>query len=156
SAFAERLATRLAAGAPAGVLYLATARGWDEEMAARVAAHRTRRPDPWATGEAPLDPLGALRGAAAGATAGGGRGGGARSRAGWPAGGERVVLLDSVDMWVSNRLLEAAPVVGERVVPVELTALEAALSGEAEALAGRPERMVVVTLEAGMGVVPPS
>ena len=51
SAFAERLA--MAGRVP--VLYLATAEAGDDEMAARIAEHRRRRPDSWSTIEAAHD-----------------------------------------------------------------------------------------------------
>jgi adenosyl cobinamide kinase/adenosyl cobinamide phosphate guanylyltransferase len=59
SNFAEALATRF--GGP--VTYVATARvdPGDEDMAARIAAHRARRPAAWVTVEAGSDLVGALR-----------------------------------------------------------------------------------------------
>ncbi len=48
SAFAERLAAEC--GLP--VVYVATASAVDDEMAERIAHHRTRRPDTWRTVEA--------------------------------------------------------------------------------------------------------
>lgn len=60
SAIAERLVSeRLAAGARRGVLYLATCRPGDEELAERVKIHRARRPPDWITVEAPIDPVAA-------------------------------------------------------------------------------------------------
>jgi adenosylcobinamide kinase/adenosylcobinamide-phosphate guanylyltransferase len=50
SSYAETLASKL--GRP--VLYVATAEALDDEMHARVAAHRASRPPEWATLEAPL------------------------------------------------------------------------------------------------------
>jgi adenosylcobinamide kinase / adenosylcobinamide-phosphate guanylyltransferase len=51
SLFAERLASEL----PGPVVYLATARAIDEEMAERIAHHRARRPPAWRTLELPTD-----------------------------------------------------------------------------------------------------
>jgi adenosyl cobinamide kinase/adenosyl cobinamide phosphate guanylyltransferase len=58
SAFAETLATRLGGA----VMYVATtsAEPGDDDMAARIAAHRTRRPPDWVTVEAGGDLVGIL------------------------------------------------------------------------------------------------
>jgi adenosylcobinamide kinase/adenosylcobinamide-phosphate guanylyltransferase len=144
SAFAERYAGRKAtAGGGADVVYVATARAWDDEMVARIARHRAQRPGSWPTVEAPLDLAGAL--------------------AAPPAETAGVVLVDSVDFWVSNRLLDASPVTGEQVDRRAMAALEAALLDDVAAVAASaagpesPARtLVLVTLEAGLGVVPPS
>jgi len=50
SSYAERLATEH--GGP--VLYVATARAWDSDMAARIRRHQADRPAHWRTLEAPL------------------------------------------------------------------------------------------------------
>jgi len=58
SAYAERLTRRL----PSPVTYVATLQvGDDEELSARVARHRFRRPDEWGTREAGLDLPGVVR-----------------------------------------------------------------------------------------------
>ena len=57
SAFAESLTLAW----PGKRLYLATAQPLDEEMAARIAAHRRRRGKSWPTVEAPLHLPEALR-----------------------------------------------------------------------------------------------
>ena len=51
SAVAERVTTEIAAASASAVTYVATASVHDDEMAERVAAHRTRRPSDWATVE---------------------------------------------------------------------------------------------------------
>lgn len=64
------LAERMAGGLGPPVTYVATApvtiapgaAGADADMAARIAAHRARRPASWATVEAPPDLVGELRG----------------------------------------------------------------------------------------------
>ena len=81
SALAERLV--VATGRPRR--YVATAEAWDDEMAARIAAHRARR-DGWTTVEAPHDLAGALAGAAAG----------------------EAVLVDCATLWLTNRMLAGA------------------------------------------------
>jgi len=144
SAFAERLASEWAGqcsvlSAQCSVAYVATSRVWDIEMAERVAQHRARRPSTWQTIEAPL----ALAEAAASLSGGG------------------AVLVDSIDAWVSNRLLDAHPVIGEQIEKHAFQALESALVSEARDFV-RAHRelhgaapLVLVTLEAGWGVVPP-
>lgn len=97
SAYAEGLVT--ASGrAP---VYLATAEPWDDEMAARIAAHRAARAaDGWRTVEAPRDLPGALAGIAAG----------------------DAVLIDCATLWLSNLMLADAD------LPAAETALFAALA----------------------------
>ena len=77
SAFAEQLAAQ----SGREVVYLATARAGDGEMATRIALHRRQRPAVWQTVEEPLLLADALR----------------RWRA-----PERVVLVDCLTLWLSN------------------------------------------------------
>ncbi|HVE10493.1 MAG TPA: bifunctional adenosylcobinamide kinase/adenosylcobinamide-phosphate guanylyltransferase, partial [Paraburkholderia sp.] len=79
SAHAERLASDSARP----VTYIATARVADDEFAARVALHRSRRPSHWLLVEAPLD----LAGAVAAADAPG-----------------QCVLIDCLTLWLANLL----------------------------------------------------
>ncbi len=81
TSFGEALALRLG-HAPA---YLATAEARDDEMKARVAAHRTARAGRFTTFEEPLDVVGALETAAE---------------------AHDLVLVDCLTLWLSN-LLEA-------------------------------------------------
>jgi adenosylcobinamide kinase / adenosylcobinamide-phosphate guanylyltransferase len=63
--------------------YIATAEAWDDEMARRIAAHRTDRGTSWTTHEAPRDlatPLSRIDAKA-------------------------VVLIDCATLWLSNHLL---------------------------------------------------
>ena len=76
SAHAERLIE--AAG---GGCYLATADAGDDEMKARIKAHKARRGDVWQTVEEPLDLIGALNGL------------------------ERPVLVDCLTLWLSNLMM---------------------------------------------------
>ena len=63
--------------------YVATAEAWDDEMRARIAAHRLGRGDDWTTVEAPLDLAKAL--------------------ADIPA--SDIVLVDCATLWLTNHML---------------------------------------------------
>ncbi|HEX2273464.1 MAG TPA: bifunctional adenosylcobinamide kinase/adenosylcobinamide-phosphate guanylyltransferase [Acidimicrobiales bacterium] len=79
SAMAERLASALAGDRPVTVLATAVVPEGDADMAARVAAHRARRPPSWPTVETGPGLVGSLR----------------------SAGG--TVLVDSLGSWVAGR-----------------------------------------------------
>ncbi|MEQ6887483.1 bifunctional adenosylcobinamide kinase/adenosylcobinamide-phosphate guanylyltransferase [Halomonas sp. CS7] len=86
SAAAEALARQsLREQGGAALVYLATARVGDGEMAARVARHRRERGEGWLTREAPLEIAGALEGLEAGSS----------------------VLLDCLTLWAGQWLFEA-------------------------------------------------
>lgn len=108
----------------------------DADWAARVAAHRARRPAAWRTLE-----TGDLAGALAGAGHGPGHGA-----------GHGAVLVDCLGTWLT-RLLDDAEAWEE---PSEaLHALVGArLDEAAAALAGAAGDVVLVTNEVGLGVVP--
>ena len=91
-------AEALLAAHPAPWLYLATGQAWDEEMRARIAAHRARRATGWQTVEVPLALPEALAEAAV-----------------MPA------LVDCLTLWLTNLLL------GEHDVADATTDLEQAL-----------------------------
>jgi adenosylcobinamide kinase/adenosylcobinamide-phosphate guanylyltransferase len=144
SAFAERIAadwlTQFTVhSSQSPVVYVATSRVQDGEMAARVARHQALRPMTWQTVEEPLNLAGAV----------------ARQDT------AAFLLVESVDAWVSNRLLDAHPVEGDLLDRHAMSRLEGALAGEARDLVrvrraqGAAAPLVLVTLEAGMGVVPP-
>ncbi len=144
SAFAERLASDwlmqfTVHSSQSPVVYVATSRVQDDEMAERVARHQALRPMTWQTVEEPLDLAGAV----------------ARQD------GTGLVLVESVDAWVSNRLLDANPVAGDLLDRHAMSRLEGALAAEVRDLVrvrreqGAAAPLVLVTLEAGMGVVPP-
>lgn len=75
-------AVAMAADAGAPVVFVATGEGRDEEMAARIDAHRRERPAGWETVEEPLDLRAALQEAQAGST----------------------VVVDCLSLWVANLL----------------------------------------------------
>ncbi|GAA1538187.1 bifunctional adenosylcobinamide kinase/adenosylcobinamide-phosphate guanylyltransferase [Nocardioides humi] len=123
----SRHAEALLADAPAVTYVAAGPMDDDADWAARIAAHRARRPAGWATVET-RDVAGAIGAAAA------------------------PVLVDCLGTWLTGVIDDAAlweaPV--ERVesqVGGHLDALVAALAGTAE-------QVVVVTNEVGLGVVP--
>lgn len=84
----SRLAETLATESGLAVVYFATARPEDDEMAARIAVHRERRPASWHTVEEPLALGGALREHAA------------------PG---RCLVVDCLTLWLSNLLLDKDP-----------------------------------------------
>ncbi len=90
SGFAERLAARRAARGRA--LYLATAEPHDEEMRARIAAHRARRGAHWETLEAPIALAEAVRSHGAGFAA---------------------MLVDCLSVWLGNLMHHGRDVEGE-------------------------------------------
>ncbi|MFC3230132.1 bifunctional adenosylcobinamide kinase/adenosylcobinamide-phosphate guanylyltransferase [Marinibaculum pumilum] len=105
---------------PAPWTYIATAEALDPEMEQRIAAHRRDRGPDWRTVEAPHDLATALAAAAA---------------------PDRVVLVDCLTLWLSNRLLADA----------DLAADSAALEA---AFAAAPGTVICVANEVGLGIVP--
>ncbi|HEY8064301.1 MAG TPA: bifunctional adenosylcobinamide kinase/adenosylcobinamide-phosphate guanylyltransferase [Methylosinus sp.] len=112
SAFAEGLVT----AEPGPWSYIATAQAFDDEMRARIAAHRERRDGDWRTIEAPQQ----LAEAALAAPA------------------EQPMLVDCLTLWLSNRLLADADLhadreallaaLAERRAPTVLVSSEVGLS----------------------------
>jgi adenosylcobinamide kinase/adenosylcobinamide-phosphate guanylyltransferase len=88
SAFAQDLAERAAAKAGSRPVMIATAEELDDEMRARIAAHRAERGEGWRTLEAPLDLAGAVRALEA----------------------EDSAVIDCLTLWLSNLLHAAQPV----------------------------------------------
>ena len=88
----SRYAERLVLASGLEPVYLATAEAQDEEIAARIAAHRARRDPSWRVVEEPLDLPGALaREAAAG----------------------RAVLVDCLTLWLTNLMVHERPIEDE-------------------------------------------
>lgn len=116
SIHAETIVERHAAHTGGGCIFVATAEAGDDEMAARIAAHRARRGNRWTTVEEPIDLAGALAGVAKNGDG---------------------VLVDCLTLWLANlidrefdveeesrRLADALP---ELVGPVVLVANEVGL-----------------------------
>ena len=130
SAFAERLAQ--ASGKE--VVYLATSRAGDAEMAARIAHHRERRPGHWRTVEEELALASTLRAHCA------------------PG---RLVLVDCLTLWLSNLMFcdgRSWPEVGEVRLPERFHQERAALLELLDT--GLGDDIVFVSNEVGMGIVP--
>jgi adenosylcobinamide kinase/adenosylcobinamide-phosphate guanylyltransferase len=83
----SRYAQNLIEALPPPWIYVATAEAGDDEMAARIDAHRARRGASWRTIEAPRDLTGALAGC-----------------------GTMPVLVDCLTLWLSNLLLAQADI----------------------------------------------
>jgi len=130
------LALRLAAASKLPVLFVATMEPGDDEMRARIDAHRIGRPEAWRTVEAPLALLDVLS---------------TEARAG------DCVLIDCMTLWVSNLLLSSLGA-GESPGTSEIESSVRAAALLAERLAAWCESFdgdaLVVTNEVGGGVVP--
>ena len=135
SAYAERLATL----SGREVVYIATARAGDGEMATRIAHHRRQRPSEWATVEEPLALGDAVR----------------RCRA--PG---RLVLIDCLTLWLSNLMFSGGadyPDVGDIALPALFHAQRADLLDALDGLDGQDGAggdLILVSNEVGMGIVP--
>jgi adenosylcobinamide kinase/adenosylcobinamide-phosphate guanylyltransferase len=157
SAHAERLAQ--ASGLP--VSYLATAAvprldglSVDPEFAERIAVHRARRPAHWRTVETGIDLAGALNRAQAEAQDPNQSQAGAKAEAGSAAephlpapAAHRCILIDCLTLWLTALFYpegEDGPCANwaERIAAFD------------EALASSGSRVIVVSNEIGLGVVP--
>ena len=115
------------------VLYVATATAGDEEMKARIAAHRAERPANWRTLEAPLRVGEAIRRALAEQSA-------------------DVVLLDCITLLANNVLMQLPEnASASEVTDALLTEIDALLACREESKAD----WIIVSNEVGMGLVPP-
>ena len=94
------LALELARDQGAPVVYVATAEAGDEEMAARIAQHRTERPETWRTVEEPI----ALRAALSAVEP------------------DACVVVDCLTLWVANLLARGDVVLPEAEAVAELAA----------------------------------
>ena len=131
SAHAEKLTAQLASATGRPVLYLATGVAVDDEMSERIRRHQERRPAEWQTVEAPLNPVGALQGLQLDAS------------------NPPVLLLDSLDGWVSNLMFEH-----ENAPPAELEArVVGAVQRFASLVAELDANAVIVSSEVGHSLV---
>ena len=130
SSYAEALAAER--GGP--VLYVATAEAFDDEMRARIAAHKAQRPAHWRTLEASRHPGLAIAGALQTQDA-----------------GAVVVLLDCLTLLANNVLLGLPEDAGEAEASAALLAeVDELLAARAAADAD----WIIVSNEVGLGIVP--
>jgi adenosylcobinamide kinase/adenosylcobinamide-phosphate guanylyltransferase len=122
-------AQKLAAERGRDVLYVATAQAGDDEMAARIAAHRAERPPHWRTLEAPRGVGLALRGVQA-----------------------DVILLDCLTLLANNVLVPLPEPVTEADA---VAALDVEVDGLLAACAEGGAGWIVISNEVGLGLVPP-
>jgi adenosylcobinamide kinase/adenosylcobinamide-phosphate guanylyltransferase len=116
------------------VVYLATARAEDAEMARRVAHHRERRPLHWTCIQEPLQLAAALRRHAA---------------------AETCLLVDCLTLWLSNLFFAGrAAAQAEAGEPVDCPLLAGETEALVEGLPSLPGRVIVVSNEVGCGIVP--
>ena len=126
-------AEALASATGRDVVYVATARPGDGEMAQRIAHHRASRPVHWTTVEETVH-LGA-------------------AITHWAA-PSRVVLVDCLTLWLSNVLFSSAgtyPDTGPVTLPELFHTERRALL---DAIANAAGDIVLVSNEVGMGIVP--
>ncbi len=129
SGLAETLARERADASAAAVTYIATAEPKDGEMRERIAEHRERRPSGWRTIEAPDDLPGAVEAALA---------------------GDGIVLVDCLTVYISNLLMSQGIASGSRVK----RAVDREMDELVEVCRGGDGRVVMVSNEVGMGIVP--
>ncbi|MFC0691524.1 bifunctional adenosylcobinamide kinase/adenosylcobinamide-phosphate guanylyltransferase [Paraburkholderia humisilvae] len=119
-------AEQLASDSARPVTYIATARVADDEFAARVAQHRARRPAHWRVVEAPVDLAGTLAAADA------------------PG---HCILIDCLTLWLANLLCPPDNATPTGDYQTHFDAFDAAL-------AAAQSKVIVVSNEIGLGVVP--
>lgn len=131
----SRHAENLAQSAGHAVTVIVTAFAGDEEMAARIAHHRQRRPVDWEVAEVPIELGAAIE---------------ARAEPG------RVLLVDCLTLWLSNLLHADMDADGHFPTTAGQTFhTERARFMDALALAGaRGAEVLLVANEVGMGITP--
>lgn len=128
-------ALKLAAERASRVLYVATAKASDAEMAARIAAHRAERPAHWHTLEAPRQVGHAITQHLAQAAA---------------HESPQIIVLDCLTLLASNVIVPLEPV-SEAAAQA---ALNAELDGLLAAHAASDAHWLVISNEVGLGIVP--
>ena len=129
SAFAEKLAGEI----NKSTLYVATGLPTDQEMEERIRRHRKSRPAHWTTLEEPLELAVQLEVVMSGAE---------------PPG---VVVIDSLDLWVSNMLLE----LGDQHAGAAESSTLCAGDRMLRVIDGSRAAFVLVSSEVGLSLVAP-
>ncbi|MGL4380850.1 MAG: bifunctional adenosylcobinamide kinase/adenosylcobinamide-phosphate guanylyltransferase [Vibrio sp.] len=125
SGYAEQLARQTAQTHSATLHYVATATALDVEMSARIAHHQARRTAEWVEHEVPLKLAEVLLQFTA----------------------DDVVLVDCLTLWFNNVLFEHQATLTHALLEQQIELLLAAL-------AHSPAKIILVSNEVGMGVVP--
>jgi adenosylcobinamide kinase/adenosylcobinamide-phosphate guanylyltransferase len=125
----SRLAQELAAKLGKRVLFVATGEPLDEEMSARIKAHKSSRSPAWKTLEAPTDVAKAMKG---------------------KIGDAEVVIIDCMTLLVSNLM---------GTEDVDAGTLEKRVTAELKELVAfvrtTKAHFIIVSNEVGLGLVPP-
>ena len=129
SEFAEG---RVAALSQGPVLYVATGLAVDDEMKERIQRHQASRPRDWSTLEEPVDLAERLAPLLNG------------------AGSPSAVIIDSVDVWVANLLMENQVETKQALEKTVMTQADKLLTLAADS----PQAFVMVSSEVGLSLVP--
>ena len=129
SGFAEHRAASI--GQP--TLYVATGLATDDEMKERIRRHQESRPSHWSVLEEPCKLAEKLAPLLKGPQSPG------------------VVIIDSVDIWVANLLMENQADTKALIEKTAMAELDNLLDVEADS----PQRFFMVSSEVGLGLVPP-
>lgn len=128
------LAEKRAAESGLAVTYIATAQIGDAEMQQRIAHHRVRRPAHWGLVEEPIKLAAVLAG---------------QARA------DKCLLVDCLTLWLSNLLFAGqAASQAEAGEPVTCPMFNGERAALLELLPRLPGRVILITNEVGMGVIP--
>jgi adenosylcobinamide kinase/adenosylcobinamide-phosphate guanylyltransferase len=128
------LAEQRAADSGLAVTYIATAQAGDEEMARRIAHHQSRRAPHWALVEEPLHLAAALSAHAA---------------------PDRCLLVECLTLWLTNLLYAGnAARQAEAGEDVDCPLLAFETSALLDCLPQLPGRIILVSNEVGLGIVP--
>ena len=130
SAFAENRVASLSQGP---ILYVATGLAVDDEMKERIQRHQASRPREWSTLEEPVKLAESLAPLLSG------------------AGSPGAVIIDSVDVWVANLLVDHEKETNQATETIVMQATEKLLA----LVAISSQAFVMVSAEVGLSLVPP-